>query len=168
MYMVNRGPRHPLRNLNRRTQRINDIAPIQQSNNSPDQSNNGDNSRNSSSSSSISEMSSPKPVFNSKKNFNRSNSNNTPPAAVASAPAAAAAAMTQEAAPRPMTPQHEEAARYLADAWHRTQQEYETSMRQGRERGPVVYQEKSNTLQDFEPIDLEQWHAQRTLQKYQQ
>ena len=143
MYMVNRGPRHPLRNLNRRSQRINDIAPIH---NNTENAEDGD-ARNLN----ISEMSSPKPVFNSKKTFSRSNSNNT--------------AMTQDLS---LSAQTEDAARFLADAWYRTQHDYEMCTRQGRDKGPVVYQEKVHTLQGFEPFDLDQWMAKRTLQKYQQ
>ena len=142
--MVNRGPRHPLRNLNRRTQKINDIAPIHTSTENAE---NGA-SRNINN---ISEMSSPKPVFNSKKTFSRSNSNNSP--------------MTQEFS---LSSQTEDAARFLADAWYRTQYDYEMCIKQGRDKGPVVYQEKVHTLQGFEPFDLDQWMAKRTLQKYQQ
>ena len=140
MYMVNRGSRHPLRNLNRRTQRINDIGLIHNNTESGDTQN----------SNSISEMSTPKPVFNAKKGFSRSTGNAT---------------MTQES---PVSQQIEDAARFLADAWYRTQHDYEMCTRQGRDKGPVIYQEKVPTLQGFEPFDLEQWMTKRTIQKYQQ
>ena len=144
MYMVNRGPRHPLRNLNRRTQRINDIAPAHNHTDSTEENGVPGNVN------SISEMSSPKPVFHSKKTFSRSNSNTT---------------MTQES---PSNSQTDDAARYLADAWYRTQHDYEMCMKLGREKGPIVYQEKVHTLQGFEPFDLEQWMAKRTFEKYKQ
>ena len=144
MYMVNRGPRHPFRNLNRRNQRLNDIAPAQ---NHTDSTEENEVSRNVTS---ISEMSSPKPVFHSKKTFSRSNSNTT---------------MTQES---PSNSQTDDAARFLADAWYRTQHDYEMCMKLGREKGPVVYQEKVHTLQGFEPFDLEQWISKRTFDKYKQ
>ena len=73
--------------------------------------------------------------------------------------------MTQES---PSNSQTDDAARYLADAWYRTQHDYEMCMKLGREKGPIVYQEKVHTLQGFEPFDLEQWMAKRTFDKYKQ
>lgn len=72
--------------------------------------------------------------------------------------------MTQE----PISQQHDDSVRFVAEAWSQVKQKYEVSTRQGRE-GPEYYQEKvPNQMQGFEPFDLDQWWEKRTLQKLQQ
>merc|ERR1711976_34363 len=103
-------------------------------------------------------MSSPKAVFNGRRHYSPRGGQ---PTSLNSGNM-----LAQEA----MTPQHEENVRYIYDAWMRIQHEMQYSHRQGREAlGPVYYQEKDPvTNNDFEPVDLDQWLADRMYEKIKQ
>ncbi|KAK2162489.1 hypothetical protein LSH36_97g01007 [Paralvinella palmiformis] len=97
------------------------------------------------------DMSSPKPVFNGKKHFGRSNSSGS-----SSLNGMSNSMMTHQDSA--CVQQHEENVKYMAEAWYRVNHEIDKK----QEDGPEIYREKCpHQLQGFEAIDLERWALSR-------
>uniref|UniRef100_A0A8C3LR97 MAPK regulated corepressor interacting protein 2 n=1 Tax=Chrysolophus pictus TaxID=9089 RepID=A0A8C3LR97_CHRPC len=65
------------------------------------------------------------------------------------------------------TAAHEENVRFIYEAWQEVEQQLDGGQRGESARGPVQYVEKTPNpkLEDFVPIDLEEWWAQQFLAK---
>jgi len=95
-------------------------------------------------------MTAPRPVFNSQQSNNRKSSG------------------FNRQNSEPLTAQHEDMIRFISDEWRKAQQEFEAHDPSRSKRKFLKHQDlpvsQCPHLQEFEPIDLEDWWGKRILQ----